>query len=259
MPTKGICTISLVPLRAEPDDRAEMVSQILFGESFDILQTHKQWMQVRLDWDGYTGWIDNKQALPVEESFLREAAGETGISLELAQTIISHDRKFPIVFGSSLPMFDGMNFRIGKDKYVFNGQAHNPAHNHIDPPSLLSRVARKFVNSPYLWGGRSPFGIDCSGLVQVLYKAIGLALPRDSYLQAQEGTAVDFTNETTVGDLAFFENSKGEIAHVGMLLEDRHIIHAYGQVRIDRLDHFGIYNQKEGKYTHKLRILKRFF
>ncbi len=254
---KGICTLSLVAVRKTSSDAAEVLTQLLFGESFEIINKDRQWVQIKTDYDHYEGWIDEKQMEAVSHSWLKEAKNHLAVSLELAQTVISRDEKIPVLFGSTLPYFDGMNFKIGKRTFLYNGQAHNPAHNHFDKKQLLQKLANKFINAPYLWGGRSPFGIDCSGLMQVLFKAIGIALPRDAYQQAEQGQSISFNGEASLGDMAFFDNKEGQIAHVGLLLGAGKILHAYGRVRIDKFDHYGIYNEGLRKYTHKLRIIKR--
>lgn len=158
--------------------------------------------------------------------------------------------------GSTLYAFDGMNFKIGKEKFVYAGQA---VHEDVDTlhGEHIRRFALKFLHAPYQWGGRSPFGIDCSGFTQVVFKLYGTTLPRDAYQQAELGKTLNFIHEAREGDLAFFDDEDGKITHVGIVIPDGKIIHASGKVRIDTLDHHGIYNHEEKKYTHTLRILKR--
>ena len=120
----------------------------------------------------------------------------------------------------------------------------------------LRQNALIILNAPYVWGGRSPLGIDCSGLTQIVYRLQGIDLPRDAYQQAKVGTTLSFIEESEVGDLAFFDDKEGKVIHVGIILEDNHIIHASGKVRIDRIDQQGIFNSEIGKHTHKLRLIK---
>lgn len=252
----GICPLSVVPVRAAPDDRSEQVTQLLFGETLEVLATQQQWRQIRCRYDGYEGWIDEKQYVQVDLKLLQQLESNCHYSLEVAQSATNHNHHIPIVLGSTLPQYDGINFRLGKEKYWFNGQAYDP-HTHNHKPAILEKVVNKFHYAPYLWGGRSVFGVDCSGFTQVVFKVIGIALPRDAYQQAEIGQEIAFIHATQPGDLAFFTNKAGKIAHVGIILSDNRIIHAYGRVRIDKIDHFGIYHEEKEAYTHQLRIIRR--
>ena len=245
-----------MPVRRDPADQEEITTQLLFGESFDIIGKDRQWVNIRIHHDQYEGWIDEKQFILADLAFLEKSGQQSAYSLEIAQSAISKDNHIPVLLGSTLPLFDGMNFRINKEKFIFNGQAYSPnLANHKDV--VLEKIVYKYLNAPYLWGGRSPFGIDCSGFTQIAFRIIGIALKRDTYQQAEQGSVVNFIDDARPGDLAFFVNEAGKIAHVGIILKDRQLIHAYGRVRIDTIDHYGIYNQQLKKYTHKLKIIKR--
>lgn len=255
----GFVDLTLLPLRAEPDDRSEMVSQLLFGESWTMLQEMPKWIQIRCAYDGYEGFIDRKQARFRKEGprLATPPAEQQACSLELVHSASSASRHVALVLGSTLPHFDGMNLRLEGEKLVYHGQATDPAQPYPDPVKVLAKMGQKFLGAPYLWGGRSPFGIDCSGLVQVLYKVLGIALPRDAKDQIAFGESVDFAHAAKAGDLAFFDNEEGLVTHVGMVLEAGKILHASGQVRIDALDQQGIYNAEQQGYTHRLRLIKR--
>jgi cell wall-associated NlpC family hydrolase len=155
--------------------------------------------------------------------------------------------------GSSLPNCADGQLRIGQNLYHFQGMAVPPKSGGRE---FLVETALMYLHAPYLWGGRSPFGIDCSGFVQVVYKFSGIQLPRDAWQQAEKGDLLSFIEESAPGDLAFFDNDEGTIIHVGILLENNRIIHASGKVRIDVIDHQGIYNRDLRAYTHNLRLIK---
>lgn len=236
-----------------------MVSQLLFGEGYDVTESKEDWIKVKCWYDGYEGWMDKAQSrtlAPRDVSSLKSTP--SGIALEVVNSATSPERAITVVNGSSLPGYDGMNFKIGNEKFIYNGQALLPGQIVPGGPiSMLEKIALRYLHAPYLWGGRSPFGIDCSGLTQVVFKCLGVALPRDAYQQAEMGTTLNFVEETQPGDLAFFHNPEGKITHVGIILKDQQIIHASGRVRIDRFDHFGIYRQETKKYSHQLKLLKR--
>mgnify|MGYP001812336606 CR=1 FL=1 len=123
--------------------------------------------------------------------------------------------------------------------------------------SNLITTALQYLNAPFQWGGKTPFGIDCSGLSQMVYKINGYSLPRDAEEQAAQGDVLSFVEESEPGDLAFFDNNEGVITHVGIIMKNNYIIHAHGKVRIDRIDQTGIFNSELGAYTHKLRVIKK--
>lgn len=249
----GICNLAIVPLRLEPSDRSEMTSQVLFGEHFKILeQTHK-WSRIELGFDGYNGWIDNKQFKVISESDYNSLDNtEPILNGDLIEYITgANNSLMPIPLGASLAFLN--NSSINTESFSFEGLRTSG----IKGKQNLVQTAYMYLNTPYLWGGKTPFGIDCSGMVQMVYKLNGYKLLRDASQQATQGEALSFIEESEPGDLAFFDNEEGRIIHVGIIMEDNYIIHGHGKVRIDRLDHLGIYNIDTQRHTHKLRVIKK--
>lgn len=249
----GICNLAIVPIRLEASHRSEMVSQLLFGEHFQVLEKSKGWIKIKLQFDGYEGWIDEKQYQPISESeFGLLSSKEIVLNADLIEYISGKDNLlFPIPLGASLsfldvPQINTYEFRFEGLK-VFGKK----------PKTEILKTAFMYLNTPYLWGGKTPFGIDCSGFVQMVYKLNGYSLFRDAYQQATQGEVLSFIEEAEAGDLAFFDNEEGKITHVGILMNDNYIIHAHGKVRIDRLDHLGIMNVDTKRHTHKLRVIKK--
>lgn len=249
----GICNLAIVPVRAEASDRSEQVSQLLFGEHFKIIEMTAKWVQVELAYDGYIGWIDSKQYQAISEEQY-QILNNTPIVLnaDLVEYITTPNNQLTsITLGASLSFLD--NEEINTSKYSFEGLKVCGE----KPKSDLVKTAFMYLNAPYLWGGKTPFGIDCSGFTQMVYKLNGYKLLRDASQQATQGEALSFIEESEPGDLAFFDNEEGNIIHVGIMMENNYIIHASGKVRIDRLDHLGIYNAETNRHTHKLRVIKK--
>lgn len=249
----AICNLAIIPLRAEPSDRSEIVSQVLFGEHFEILETQKQWSKIKLQYDGYEGWVDAKQYQTIsEKSFEALSKDAIILSSDLVEYVTnSSNILLPIPLGASLSFLN--HNEINTDNFEFEGLKTSG----IKPKKDLIATAYMYLNAPYLWGGKTPFGIDCSGFTQMVYKLNGYHLLRDASQQSTQGIALSFIEESEVGDLAFFDNEEGKIIHVGIIMDNNRIIHASGKVRIDRLDHLGIYNAEQNKHTHRLRVIKK--
>ena len=246
--TYGIANLSIVSLRLDPCDTMELISQVLYGDTFKVIERRKKWSKIRLDFDRCEGWIDNNQYLEISESdheVFREYPHR--LSADLIEFVQDANKQlFTIPQGSSLTALPYLN-------HSFDGSSIST----IQPKSNLIETAFLYQNAPYLWGGKTPFGIDGSGFTQMVYKLNGYALSRAVDQQARQGEALSFIEESEPGDLAFFDNNEGEIVHVGIIMPDYYIIHAYGKVRIDRLDHSGIYNTDLKMHTHKLRVIKK--
>jgi cell wall-associated NlpC family hydrolase len=223
----GVCNLSVIPMRAEPSDKAELVNQILFGECFKLLDIQEKWTKVELIHDAYVGWIDNKQYHQLENS-----------NIEAKQIV---KQKFVIKDNLIFPLGSIVDFELKSQK------------------TSILKTAKLFLNTPYLWGGRTFMGIDCSGFVQVVFRVNGISLLRDAYQQADAGNKFDFYSCKT-NDLAFFVNKDNKIIHVGIVIKTKNqtkIIHASGKVRIDILDEKGIFNEETQQYTHYLYCIKR--
>lgn len=252
----GINIQSVIPCRFEPSHRSEMVTQLLFGEKYTVLEKSGEWLRIQNRNDHYQSWISEKQHFPIGEAEFK-SDGTTYIIQDFFQPLecISRGTLMVVPPGSELHGLNENYFKTGNLEWrVDKLKKYNPER--VGPKTVLKK-AMMYLESPYLWGGKTPWGIDCSGLTQMAYKLCGIQLPRDAKDQAMLGQVVDFAEEAMEGDLAFFHNEEGNITHVGMVAGDRKIIHASGKVRIDALDHYGIYNYELKKYTHHLRVIKR--
>lgn len=252
----AITSQCLIPLRAEPSHRSEMVSQLLFGETFEVLEQRQSWLRINTEFDNYEGWIPEAQSEQITAEDFKSLSNNSGfLSYDLLQVLINKNSVFSVVLGSNLPFYENRTCRISDRSYSFEGNARKP--DAIESKRTVLENAYMFMNAPYLWGGRSPFGIDCSGYTQMVYKLSGIKLQRDAHQQAQQGQTVHLLDEAHPGDMAFFDNEEGKITHVGMLLSNNKIIHSSGKVRIDNIDHHGIYNGDTKRYSHNLRLIRR--
>ena len=228
---KGICNFPLVACRKEANERSEMVTQLLYGESYEVIESDGAWMKIKADRDAYESWIDIKLHTPVEN----DSPDRYPIP-DVFSTIALDNSTNIIVPGGSLS-----NVKLAIDT----------------SQDAIINTALGYLNAPYLWGGKSIWGVDCSGFVQVVYQIHGFDLSRDAYQQAELGESVEFNNLIEPGDLAFFAKADEKISHVGICIDSEKIIHASGKVRIDKFDHHGIFNVDTQKYTHELRLIKR--
>lgn len=255
----GLCNLPIIPLRGEPSHRSEMVSQVLFGECFEILNSQASWLHIRLEYDAYEGWMDAKQYMEISKPVFKSLSTSNqyiiGTSSHSVCIKLGLEEMINLLPGSTLPFLNDTKFQLNDQEYLFLGESSIPQ---VDGfYEALDETARFYLNAPYLWGGRSLFGIDCSGFSQLVYKHLGVRILRDAKQQATEGRLIASIQDAKAGDLAFFDNEEGKITHVGIILDELEIIHASGRVKIDRLDDQGIFCNDTQKYTHKLNAIKR--
>jgi gamma-D-glutamyl-L-lysine dipeptidyl-peptidase len=247
-----VCENVFVPLRSGPSHKTEMLSQVLFGEKYSVSERVGTWMKIETIFDKYMGWIDmgHLQHSPVEDNSSGHVLNKSLLCYKNDET------KIIIEAGSELfnPDFENKTFVAGNNLYKTISDFNE---GYITSNDSLAETAMKYINSPYIWGGRIPSGIDCSGLTQLAYKIHGVSIPRDSWQQAETGKIVDFIDEAGPGDLVFFDNDRGKISHVGMILSKGLVIHASGRVRIDPIDHQGIFKTDINAYSHRLRMIRR--
>jgi cell wall-associated NlpC family hydrolase len=238
-------------MRAGPAHKTEMVSQLLFGEWATVQEQEKYFVKIQCLHDGYEGWCQRSQL--AFSDILPANGTSTQYVSEWTDKVTVNGVPANISMGS--PVLAVEKLGIYEVQYMVS----NPwqAAEAYPTPEAITARASAFLNTSYLWGGRSVFGIDCSGFTQLVYRFFNIPLLRDAYQQATQGEVIGFLQETKCGDLAFFDNEEGKITHVGILLNDHTIIHAAGKVRIDKIDNAGIVNADTGERTHKLRIMKR--
>ena len=256
----GFSQFSILAMRESPNHKSEMINQVLFGEPFEIIDENGDWNKIRLAHDGYIGWVLAQQIQKIESKDYRDLIDTPQHLVSDTLDLLEHDtpsKTRTVLAGSQLPFFDKdeKKVRVGSEIFQFMGRTSSRKRTRKE----LLMNAYLYSNAPYLWGGRSAFGIDCSGLTQMAYLLTGMSLLRDASQQATQGKTIDFIEEAQAGDLLFFDNEDGQITHVGIFIRENRILHASGSVRIDGIDQTGIYNQDLNKHTHKLRLIKTHF
>ncbi len=248
------CMVPVAPMRAQAAHRAEQVSQLLFGEVAEVLETSKVFIRIKAMYDGYEGWCQASQLIQTSTEHIQ--THNHHLAADRQNEVLVNDHPMYIPPGSSLALFNNNIFQLGNYSFQYNGNYADSAATVFNEENI-TRLALQFLNTSYLWGGRTVFGVDCSGFCQTVFRFMNIHLKRDAYEQATQGKLVGFLQEVTCGDLAFFDNDEGRITHVGILLNANTIIHSSGKVRIDRIDNAGIVNSDTGERTHRLRIIKR--
>lgn len=232
----GICHLSNIPVRKEKTSKSELVTQLIYGELYKIVEKNKKWYLIEIHNDKYQGWINYSQ--------FKEITKKEFNNLKI------NEQKFLKIISTELETKSGtMLIGIGAVISNCNFLNHKLKNNLNQLTSSIKETALKFLNVPYLWGGKTYSGIDCSGFTQLVYKLNKIKINRDAYQQAEQGKAIDLVNAKE-GDLAFFGNK--EITHVGIILKNQKIIHAFGKVRIDVLNKKGILNLDSNSISHKL-------
>jgi cell wall-associated NlpC family hydrolase len=243
------CKLAVSPVRAEASDRAEIVTQLLFGEVVEIIGRDEQWMQIRTYLDSYEGWIDSKQVAALSQKEVNRWQDGLTIETALARRIATPWGPQWITRGAFVPLDNSGAFNIGRDDFLFLDEPQ-------EAPAIVTEFALSYENTPYLWGGKTPFGIDCSGLMQIAHRYFGVNLPRDASQQAEYGQEIAF-GDREPGDLVFFQNKAGRIHHVGLLLDRTSIVHASGWVRVDDLTDEGILRRIDNQLSHVFYSIKR--
>ncbi len=248
----GFAIDLIIPMRNEPNHRSEMVSQLIFGEKFKVLEETKEWFQILTFDDNYIGWVIKNMVFIADLDFQSQLIWQPSNSC--IRLYKNENTKFPLFKGIYFPYTSIIDNQLIFEFENYKFKENVPKTEEID---TLSQFLLQFLNIPYLWGGKTIYGFDCSGFVQSVFKWFyKFNLPRDAYLQADLGQLIEFQNIKN-GDIAFFRNNNNKIIHVGIVLERNKIIHAATRVRIDNLDNNGIYCIENQSYSHELAFIKR--
>jgi cell wall-associated NlpC family hydrolase len=260
IPAYAVCNVYAAPLRASATHRAEQTSQLIFGECVEVLEkSDRGWSRVKCAWDNYEGWCSTSQLHPIDRSSYRK--GARFLAVGPSDKLISEEAgEMPLPFGAGLWGYKSGAIATGPAQGAFKGKKAAVSNLSLTPAAVIA-AAQTYRNAPYLWGGRTRAGIDCSGLIQMAFKLGGLATPRDAWQQAEAGQPVDFLQNARPADVAFFDNDEGRIVHVGLLLDSDTILHATetaGRTVVDKIDGEGIVSILLRKRTHRLRLIRRY-
>jgi gamma-D-glutamyl-L-lysine dipeptidyl-peptidase len=252
----AFCKVSIASVYKSASEKSELLTQVLFGEMLEIEDVRGHLTLVRCTWDGVSGWMLSSQYTNCTTDDAIEILRNPTTVLSLVDNIMATDHFIPITMGASLPNFDGMKGSLPNLQYQFNGAVIKPGSFDLKT-SWVEKLITRYMHAPELFGGRSPFGIDSAALAQMVYKMLGFNLPRFHIDQVNHGRIVDFMEFCQPGDLAYFDDGRGNIGHVGVILSDCSIVHVHGRVRKDKIDHFGIWNHDLKSYSWQLRVVKR--
>jgi gamma-D-glutamyl-L-lysine dipeptidyl-peptidase len=253
----GICRQAIIPVRVAPQHTSELVSQLLFGDSYEVHEAspHKHWLFIRVTGDQIEGWIDLRQHHAITPEYLDQInQADYKITTDVTSVILYKKSPLTIVMGSIVPISSSDLFKTD-EQFAFNGEAKSLSQRRDF--EFLKFVASRYINAPYCWGGKSPFGIDAGGLVQMVFRIAGYSVLRHPDQQSASGKKVKSIGDALPGDLALFADAKGRITHSGIVLEDEKIIHAWGRVRIDHLHEEGIMDVDTKILSHQLFGLRR--
>ena len=253
----GVCRLSVVPVRNDPKHSAEQVAQLLFGDHYEVLEitADKQWTLIRIYSDQSEGWIDWGQHHNISEEYFQQInKTDYKITTDVASPVLYKKSPLTIVMGSIVPISSSELFKI-EEQFAFNGESKGLGQRR--DADFIALMARKYLSSPFQWGGKSPFGIDHTGLVQMVFKIAGYPLPRNLKQLSSQGRKVTNLEESKPGDIAFFSAKGSALSHCGIILDDNRVIHASGQVRIDALTEEGIVVPETKVYTHFLLSIRR--
>lgn len=251
----AISSVAAAPVRKEPAHRSELTNQLLFGETMQVLEQKDEWFRVKSLFDQYEGWLTYHLVTTVSKELAESA--HPFIASGITNPVTLPDQLINAPMGSTLAGFDEETRLLWDEHYKYHGTFRDTSRPF--DKDLLQKLIQPWINAPYLWGGKTFMGVDCSGFVQTVFKVLGIRLQRDAWQQASQGIVVEDLSMSKEGDLAFFHNENGRVIHVGIVLSPNAIIHASGKVRIDRLDEQGIVNRENGKRTHQLHSMKRYF
>lgn len=253
----AICPLGAVPVKNKPNVTGELITQLLFGELVEIIDSNANiWLKIRTEYDEILGWVMKDQLALISNQEFEKYRQNHAHVLDLFNPILSDEYQLTVSLGAQLPGFDGLKFILQNKIFRYSGQA--VFSNYLSNKSLtIVKLAKKLLYVPYLEGGKTPMGMDAAGMVQILFKLVKLRLPRFVHQQVYFGELIHFIENASDSDLIFFENKKGIIDHVGIYLVEGKIIHVADRVKIDLVDHFGIFDETKRCYTHKLRVIKR--
>ena len=256
----GILLSEFLAVRGETSDSSERVTQLLFGDAFKIIKKSedKSWVYIKNSYDNYEGWIQAKLATPITKEYFKEYTNARHpVCVDKNGIAAINKNKIAVPLGSTLPFYDQKGYiRVNQEKYKFSGKSRSMALK--TGKAGIIRTAKTYLGAPYLWGGKSQKGLDCSGFTQTVFKTHGIKILRDSYQQAEQGKLIKFS-EAKPGDLLFFQKTPGKdvrVSHVGIYLGNNQLIHAFDKVEVDQVDEKGIH--RNGEYLRFLKFVRRY-
>ncbi|HRI78577.1 MAG TPA: C40 family peptidase [Cyclobacteriaceae bacterium] len=253
----GVCRLAVVPVRKESREASEQITQLLFGDHYEVINfsPDRKWAHITIYSDQTEGWLDIRQHHVISKEYFEQInATDYKITTEIASPVLYKKSPLTIVMGSVVPISNSELFKI-EEQFAFNGESKSLGQRR--DADFVKSVAKKYLQAPFLAGGKSPFGIDDTGLVQMIFRIAGYSLPRNIRQQLQAGKKVKSFEDSSTGDLAFFSEKGKEVSHVGLIIDGDKVIHASGYVRMDPITDEGILNPETKIYSHLFHSIRR--
>ena len=253
----GVCRLSVISVRKEQSHQSLQLTQLLFGDHYEVVtkSNDRQWLHIKIYFDQAEGWIESNQHHEITKEYFDQInVADFKITTDVCSTILYKKTPLSILMGSIVPISQSELFKM-EEQFAFNGESKGIGQKREF--EFLKSIALKYLNAPEQEGGKTPFGIDGIGLIQMVFKICGYSLGHRTEELHKHVKSVKDLHSTKLGDVAFFHHRKYKRMNIGLVLDENRILHVDGRVRIDQLMEEGVLNLETKIYTHQLSAMGR--